>query len=73
MIRIPFGMVSYFLNSFFDLPIIKFASLIQPYIVLNMIEKNLVRFPIMDGEKLVGIVARVDILRGLLKDELVRH
>ena len=38
-----------------------------------MIEENLIRLPILDGEKLVGIVARCDILRGLMKDELVRH
>lgn len=42
-------------------------------IVKTMKEKNLIRLPIMDGEKLVGIVARSDILRGLMKDELVRR
>jgi CBS domain-containing protein len=48
-----------------DTPVMEIAKIMK--------EKNLIRFPIMDGEKLVGIVARCDILRGLMKPELVTH
>jgi CBS domain-containing protein len=48
-----------------DTPVMEIAKIMK--------EKNLIRFPIMDGEKLVGIVARCDILRVLMKPELVTH
>ena len=48
-----------------DTPVMEIAKIMK--------DKNLVRFPIMEGEKLVGIVARCDILRGLMQPVLVRH
>ncbi len=46
-----------------DTPVMEIAKIMK--------EKNLIRCPIMEGEKLVGIVARCDILKGLMKPELV--
>ncbi len=48
-----------------DTPVVEIAKIMK--------EKNLIRIPIMEGEKLVGIVSRCDILRGLIKPELVTH
>ena len=48
-----------------DTPVMEIAK--------TMVEKNLIRFPIIEEEKLVGVVARSDVLRGLMQDELVRH
>lgn len=48
-----------------DTPVMEIARIMK--------DKNLIRFPIMEGEKLVGIVSRCDILRGLMKPELATH
>jgi len=42
-------------------------------IAKTMKEKNLIRIPILEGEKLVGIVGRCDILKGLIQPTLVRR
>ena len=42
-------------------------------IAKTMKEKNLIRIPILEGEKLVGIVGRCDILKGLIQPKLVRR
>lgn len=48
-----------------DTPVMEIAKIMK--------EKNLMRFPIMEGEKLVGIVARGDILKALMKPKLFTH
>lgn len=42
-------------------------------IVRTMKEKNIIRLPITDKGKLVGIVARCDILKGLIEPEFVTY
>ncbi len=48
-----------------DTPVMEIAKIMK--------EKNLIRIPIMEGEKLVGIVGRCDILKGQMQRELVTH
>lgn len=48
-----------------DTPVMEIAKIMK--------EENLIRIPIMEGEKLVGIVGRCDILKGQMQRELVTH
>jgi CBS domain-containing protein len=48
-----------------DTPVMEIAKIMK--------EKNLIRIPILEGEKLVGIVGRCDILKGLMQPKLVRR